>query len=1695
MGISCKKRGKHHLLLGSAALGLVLNTSTQANPAYTADSDGDGIPDYWEILYALDPNSPEDAKLDPDRDGLSNLEEFTAGSLPNIPESDGDRIYDGEDLWPSDPRYAQDSDKDGLPDRWETSRGLDPFNALDAHSDEDNDYLSALDEFALGTHIRQWDTDGDQVPDYDDLWPTNPAYIWDFDGDGLPNNFEHMYASLNEREATDAGSDIDGDGLTALQEFALGSNPELFDSDGDGLEDGLDTAPTDSRYKTDKDDDGLPDAWETQYGLSPEDPIDAINREAGDWDLLTPLREFELGLDPNNDDTDGDFSIDFYQDHWPLNPLFGFDEDRDGLPDSWEFAYGYDGLNPDDAATELNSLGITPLDEFHWGTSPRLFDTDADDIPDFDDRWPLNPAWAFDWDGDTLPDEWQRRYGMLELRYRNSGDDFDSDGLTDWREFATGTDPSRPDTDGDGVIDGEDPHPLDARYRDDMDGDGMPNAYELAFPAFLNPADPQDAQGDFDGDSLSNLAEFIAGTKPDAMDSDFDGVPDADDFAPLDPEFADDMDRDGMPLRWELQWGLFDQDPVDALQDLDGDRLINLREFVLGTDPSQPDTDRDGLDDAHDRYPTDARYTRDDDRDGMPREWEEQHGLMDDNPDDSVTDTDGDALRNWEEFDAGTDPMRPDTDFDGAPDGYDLWPMDPSKAIDDDRDGMPLYFEVRYSFSDQYPGDALQDLDADGLTNLAEFLAGTRPDSRDSDGDGVADGEDRFPANAAYQHDTDGDGLPDAYEIASPILDPYEWGDSTGDMDGDSLTNAEEFALGTDPMSIDSDGDGVSDRYDVAPRNWEFRYDEDRDGMPDRWEDMNGLNPYDPSDANRDMDGDGLANLAEYKLGTDAYDADTDNDGTDDFVDRYPVDARYSMDYDRDGIPREWEQLYGLHDEDLYDGASDFDSDGLTAYQEFISGTNPNHTDTDNDSYPDGVDLWPLDPSRARDSDGDDLPDAWEESHGLSPYFPASDVDDLDQDGLSDRLEYAAGTRVDLPDTDGDGILDGNDPWPAQAEYSVDMDGDGLPAAFEAEFPGCLSDHVAADAQQNCDKDYLNNFEEFAAGTDPTNSDTDNDSVIDPNDVAPLNPAYRYDSDRDGIPNAWESQYGLNPYDQADGFDLYFGDDDQLTPLREFELGTDPLNFDTDGDLVPDGYDRYPLDAMYSRDDDLDGMPNAYEELYGFSPYSASDAAQDPDGDGVSNRYEFLAGTNPLQNPNADEDGDGMPSWWELQYALDPNFPDGGGDADGDGLDNLSEYQQQTDPTNADSDGDGLPDGLEVTLGYDPRVDDGSQNLDHDGDGLSNSEELTLGTLADNPDSDLDGIFDGADAFPLDDSEALDSDGDGVGNNADLDDDNDTLPDGWEAQYALNPLDAGDAVLDLDADGLSNLEEFQQGTDPSDAADPGNPFLHAEMLPSVGSDTWLSVTLPRAYIAPVVVTTPQYAADAPPVVVRLRNVAGNRFDIRLQRADTSAAPVTMPVHFVVVEAGTYTEAKHGVTMEAGYFNSTVTDRKGSWQAELLTPRNSYSNPVVFGQVASFNDSRWSVFWSRGSSHTAPVSAAAIYLGKHVGEDSEKLRADETIAYLVMEGGSATVNDRALVAGLGADSVRGPGSGASYAYDGPAAPQATILSQSAMDGNDGSWAVVTDVTTSNNISLMVDEDRFSNQERSHTDEQVAYLIIQ
>ncbi len=106
----------------------------------------------------------------------------------------------------------------------------------------------------------------------DDLYvgAENPVFE-DHDADGIDDAYERAHGLDPNRD--DSAEDLDGDGLTNLQEFLLGTRADAADSDGDGM----------------------PDGWEVRHGLDPTAPGAAMDT---DGDGIADLREYQLGRNP-----------------------------------------------------------------------------------------------------------------------------------------------------------------------------------------------------------------------------------------------------------------------------------------------------------------------------------------------------------------------------------------------------------------------------------------------------------------------------------------------------------------------------------------------------------------------------------------------------------------------------------------------------------------------------------------------------------------------------------------------------------------------------------------------------------------------------------------------------------------------------------------------------------------------------------------------------------------------------------------------------------------------------------------------------------------------------------------------------------------------------------------------------------------------------------------------------------------------------------------------------------------------------------------------------------------------------------------------------------------------------------------------------------------------------------------------------
>jgi hypothetical protein len=140
------------------------------------DTDGDNMPDSWEMAYGLNrtssivPGSPiPEQSHDFDGDGLDNLREMNVSSDPNKADTDGDCLNDLDELMfatlagisSSDAIHFADADNDGVPDGEETECGASLAGNGEGGG-EDNDNVI---------------TDGPKIPEADDPLDSTAARV------------------------------------------------------------------------------------------------------------------------------------------------------------------------------------------------------------------------------------------------------------------------------------------------------------------------------------------------------------------------------------------------------------------------------------------------------------------------------------------------------------------------------------------------------------------------------------------------------------------------------------------------------------------------------------------------------------------------------------------------------------------------------------------------------------------------------------------------------------------------------------------------------------------------------------------------------------------------------------------------------------------------------------------------------------------------------------------------------------------------------------------------------------------------------------------------------------------------------------------------------------------------------------------------------------------------------------------------------------------------------------------------------------------------------------------------------------------------------------------------------------------------------------------------------------------------------
>jgi hypothetical protein len=158
---------------------------------------------------------------DNDNDGLTNDEEKTYGTNLNSPDSDSDGLSDRDEVmvYKTDPLNS-DTDGDGYLDGEEVRSGADPkgpgrLNALPGQATS-----TPITPTPPSQPLQKIDTDGDNLPDEDELKYHTDILNPDTDKDGLTDYNEILFYKTNP-----LNPDSDGDGYLDGVEVKNGFNP------------------------------------------------------------------------------------------------------------------------------------------------------------------------------------------------------------------------------------------------------------------------------------------------------------------------------------------------------------------------------------------------------------------------------------------------------------------------------------------------------------------------------------------------------------------------------------------------------------------------------------------------------------------------------------------------------------------------------------------------------------------------------------------------------------------------------------------------------------------------------------------------------------------------------------------------------------------------------------------------------------------------------------------------------------------------------------------------------------------------------------------------------------------------------------------------------------------------------------------------------------------------------------------------------------------------------------------------------------------------------------------------------------------------------------------------------------------------------------------------------------------------------
>jgi parallel beta-helix repeat protein len=894
-------------------------------PMVDEDSDNDGLPDGWIDGWGLN-STGEPGKYN----STNGIKEWFEGE-----DLDFDGSYDtegGDNGTETDP-WDRDTDNDGL---WDgiKERSINPSEftytqKYDLKYYDDPTYVS-IGEWTVGTDPNNEDTDNDTVNDGDEV------YGWN-----LPIRNIEGFIKIEIGVGNPFTNQSDGDNLTDSYEYIMRLDASNIDTDGDYLQDNLEIDNSDGNLtdplNVDTDNDYSYDGW---YDFDHDGVKDSWEGEDLDFDGVVDIGE----TNPNDPDSDDDNLRDGIENNIVVfrSNASNSDEDADleyklgdwvGIfldkPNTKEKTIYYQNIllssytcRNTSYSNSLTQVYILPFQapgskDIYVSNNFSFCYIKKDSTNYYEFIWNHSAGYGSD---SLINDYWYSSYFCLKWRkplvpfmengqevYKQLSDpidnDSDNDTLLDGKEFKYL---------GDSDIDSDNKNNL---KDSDSDNDNINDASDLYY--WSGSAWIEYWNLDFDGDGLPSALDNNSDN-----DTAFDG-------------YEDSAFGNGVKSKYRYNGkydndtnenGILDWDPLDS-QNFTGSG--NKTE----TDPLSDflDSDYDGLNDSiEDKFGTNK----------------------------TDSDTDGDEVFDGSEID-----WCYDTDSDG-----DINALD----IDSDNDFLLDGYNITINTSDWrfnlFINKSIQYVsnEAGIATFIGELSVDTDPLVRDTDHDGLIDGDEIEVGSNPRDRDTDNDGGTDGFEVNNYFItcwiEAQEYINYSGNITmkyDDSYDyrylSLSEFNTSVSFMLLITKSDfykiQINPRWitntasiNVTIENGTVYYYNNSETFYLNMEP--GIYNFNLTLLSSDI----IYNLKEIVInsGLDPTRNDTDNDGVEDFIERWRAD---------------WPDTFWSSDPfypyDSFPMNTDSDNDGLYDDQELENGTFLLNKDTDNDGVWDSDDIQP----------------------------------------------------------------------------------------------------------------------------------------------------------------------------------------------------------------------------------------------------------------------------------------------------------------------------------------------------------------------------------------------------------------------------------------------------------------------------------------------------------------------------------------------------------------------------------------------------------------------------------------------------------------------------------------------------------------------------------------------------------------